>query len=145
MDRTTFQHKGRGKAVDAVVIEQAFGETCVVLDVRIIRPPLVEFPVNTCDVALVIDDKGGAAVPAPRVVHGNFQDFNLLPALGTRRFGVFRTGDHHHRLKLADGLGDFRVGDFGGSHALTPSFEAAGPAHETTGMGMPLCGHVVAQ
>ena len=149
VDGAALQHKaGRVVAVHTFDLADLAGHGVVVGPGKIApvhkAAPGVELPVHRAHRALVVGQKGGAAVPAPGVVGAHLHHPHLVGQLGAG-VGVLGGGDQHgHRLKGADGPGHVGIGFLGGLCAVAPVVRPLGPDHPDLFLGLVLAGHAEA-
>ena len=106
--------------------------------------PCVEDPVNTADLALVVDDEGRTGVADPSVVVAHFHNADVLGQTGAA-VGILSIADQHgHGSVLGDSHSDLRVGALSGLGTLTPVVGTLGPDHENVLLGLKFTGHTEA-
>src|SRR5689334_5540263 len=105
MNRPAFVAQRRAETVQAQVVEDAPAEAAVLAVLRLATPG-VEAPAQAGQAMLWVADEAWAAVPAPAVVHGHSDQFDIGAAEGTCALQGRRVDHHLHRLETGDGRRD---------------------------------------
>ena len=149
MDGAALQHKVIGLVHIHIFDVADLGRDPVVLvpgEIQAVEQaaPSIEVPIDGAHLALVVLHEGGAAIPHPAVVAGNFDHAHVL---AQKAAGVFELGVAHAHgdgLELCDGIGHVGEHLLGGLCAVAPVVGPLGPEHPGLLVLLKFAGHAEA-